>query len=181
MSRQDPLPRHYTSSSHCLCALAHLGPWPPTWTVAFGFQQNRIMVKKPFGCLIPSTDWIHPGFITHQRLFFHVCHWLHGKSCKYCLLSCLKLRSECCLSVFETKLLWEKNKTCFASSYKDFSPVCVKGSLYCRNLKWKRSMAHRPTDVGCSYPLVGSQQQQGCLLTSPRMEISASILYSKHF
>ena len=67
---QDPLPgmRHLVLTL-CLCALAHLGPRPPTWKVAFGFQQNRAVVKKPFGCLTPSTDWIHPGIITHQRLF----------------------------------------------------------------------------------------------------------------
>lgn len=67
---QDTLPgtRHLVLT-RCPCALAHLGPQPPTWMVAFGLQQNRAAVKKPFGCLTLSTDWIHPGIITHRRLF----------------------------------------------------------------------------------------------------------------
>jgi len=69
-SSWDPLPGTlHLVLTPCLCALAHLQPRPPTWTVAFGFQHNTAVAKKPFGCLTPSTGWIHPGIITHQRLF----------------------------------------------------------------------------------------------------------------
>lgn len=182
---QDPLPGLlHLVLTLCLCALAHLGPWPPTWMVAFGFQQNRAVVKKPFGCLTPFTGWIHPGIIAHQKLFiFFIFYWLHGKSCKYRLLSFWKLRRNVNVVLVHSRLNSFERKTKHVSHpvIKSFLQCVWRDSLFCRNKKWKRSVAHSPTDVGCSYPLVGSEQQEGCLLTSPRTEISASTVNLNHF
>lgn len=112
-----------SSCSACLPLLTVGHDLPPG---GFWLPTNRALVNKPFGCLTPSMDWIHPGIITHQKLYlFHGLYWPHGKSCKYCLLSLLKLRRNGNVVFVHSRLNSFERKT------KHVLPPFTKSFLQC--------------------------------------------------